>query len=202
MTVTFLGNLLLIASKPINICLFLLLLHSFHIFQLASGMTLHLMPDSTLRQTSYQLASTAIMATAFKTMFRVSKSNIETFLHDGVGLHLGTFYGLLFEPYFHARVTQQGYAGRIRRLTPSQNNPTHVPSIISATAPQTKRAWHWGKKHTAEVHEHSIPVQGLHHFHIHSQIRVDSYNVPDRKNFATVDAIAPALGEMYQITSA
>ena len=52
------------------------------------------------------------------------------------------------------------------------------------------------------MYEHTIPVQRLHHFHIHDQIQVDKYNVPDRKNFAAVDAVAPALGEMYQVISA
>ena len=52
------------------------------------------------------------------------------------------------------------------------------------------------------MYEHTIPVQRLHHFHIYDQIQVDKYNVPDRKNFAAVDAVAPALGEMYQVTSA
>ena len=36
----------------------------------------------------------------------------------------------------------------------------------------------------------------------HSQINANCYNVPDRKNFAAVDAVAPALGEMYQVTAA
>jgi hypothetical protein len=30
---------------------------------------------------------------------------------------------------------------------------------------------------------------------------VDSYNIPDRKNFAAVDSLAPAIGEIYQVTS-
>src|SRR5437762_5548619 len=100
------------------------------IIKKSSGMILHLVPDNTLQQMSYQWGSTAIMETAFETMFRVSKNKIQTFLHAGIGLHLGTFYGLLFEPYFHARVTQQGYSGRIRRLTPSASieiDSTKVP---------------------------------------------------------------------------
>src|SRR5947207_9637560 len=75
--------------------------------QQVSGMILHLVPDNTLQQMSYQWGSTAIMETAFETMFRVSKNKSQTFLHAGIGLHLRTFYGLLFEPYFHAIATQQ-----------------------------------------------------------------------------------------------
>lgn len=163
--------------------------------QKVSGMILHLIPDNTLTRITYQWGSTAIMETAFETMFRVSKNRIQTFLHAGIGLHLGTFYGLLFEPYFHARVTQQGYSGRIRRLTPSQNNDAIAPAT-------SKRKWWGAKKFVTEVHEHTIPVQKINHFHSHAEIKMDSYNVPDRKNFAAVDAVAPALGEMYQVTSA
>jgi len=163
--------------------------------QKVSGMILHLVPDNTLTRITYQWGSTAIMETAFETMFRVSKSKIQTFLHAGIGLHLGTFYGLLFEPYFHARVTQRGYSGRIRRLTPSANDATMV-------SPSTKRKWYGAKKLVTEVNDHEIPVQELHHFHLHSQIKANCYNVPDRKNFAAVDAVAPTLGEMYQVTSA
>ena len=175
--------------------------------QKVSGMILHLIPDNTLQQTSYQWGSTAIMETAFDTMFRVSKNKIQTFLHAGIGLHLGTFYGLLFEPYFHARVTEQGYSGRIRRLTSSastESDRTKIrpTTIASESIPRTKRTWYRAKKLVTEVHDHTIPVQRLHHFHIHSEIQVDKYNVPDRKNFAAVDAVAPALGEMYQVTSA
>src|SRR5271170_2218186 len=67
---------------------------------------------------------------------------------------------------------------------------------------RTKRNWLGTKKLVTEVKNHKIPVQELHHFHTHSQIKVNCYNVPDRKNFAAVDAVAPGLGEMYQVTSA
>ena len=164
-------------------------------YQKASGMILHLVPDNTLTQFTYQWGSTAIMKTAFETMFRMSKSKIQTFVHAGICLHLRTFYGLLFEPYFHARVTRQGCSGRIRRLSPSSNDPTMIPARI-------KRIWLGAKKLVTEVNNHKIPVQELHHFHTHGQIKVNCYNVPDRKNFAAVDAVAPALGEMYQVTSA
>jgi hypothetical protein len=131
--------------------------------QKVSGMILHLIPDNTLQRITYQWGSTAIMETAFEKMFLVSKSKIQTFLHAGIELHLGTFYGLLFEPYFHARVTQQGYSGRIRRLTPSKDG-TMVPTV------GTKRRFLGAKKLVTEVHEHEIPVQQLNHFHTHNQI--------------------------------
>jgi hypothetical protein len=175
--------------------------------QKVSGIILHLVPDNSLRQISYQWGSTAIMETAFETMFKVSKSKIVTFLHAGIGLHLGTFYGLLFEPYFHARVTQQGYSGRIRKLTTSitaasQDTSVRPPVTNSAATERTKRSWYGAKKLETGDYTHSIPVQRLHHFHLHTDIQPDKYNIPDRKNFAAVDAIAPALGEMYQIISA
>lgn len=176
--------------------------------QKVSGMILHLIPDNTLKTISYQWASTQIMETAFAMMFQVSKNKIETLLHAGIGLHLGTFYGLLFEPYFHARVTHQGYSGKIRRLSPAPSTADiSLKKVFSTTAATTstaptKRAWYGAKKLATEVSEHMIPVQQIHHFHIHHDIRIDRYNVPDRKNFAAVDSMAPALGEMYQVTSA
>ena len=54
----------------------------------------------------------------------------------------------------------------------------------------------------SEVFTRVIPVQRLNYFHTHNDIQSDSYNVPDRKNFAAVDSVAPDLGEMYQLTSA
>ena len=162
--------------------------------QKVSGMILHLIPDNTLTKFTYQWASTAIMEAAFAKMFSVSRNKIQTFLHAGVGLHLGTFYGLLFEPYFHARVCEQGYTGRIRRLTPATNDHATIPTI--------KCKWYGATKLVTEPHDHEIPAQELNHFHTHNQIKANCYNVPDRKNFAAVDAIAPSIGEMYQVTSA
>ena len=162
--------------------------------QKVSGMILHLIPDNTLTKFTYQWASTAIMEAAFAKMFSVSKNKIQTFLHAGVGLHLGIFYGLLFEPYFHARVCEQGYTGRIRQLTPATNDHAMIPTI--------KRKWYRATKLVTEPHNHEIPVQQLNHFHTHNQIKANCYNVPDRKNFAAVDAITPSIGEMYQVTSA
>lgn len=173
--------------------------------QKISQMILHLIPDNTLQQVSYQWGSTAIMETAFETMFRVSKKKIQAFLPAGICLHLGTFYGLLFEPYFHAKVTQQGYSGRIRRLTPSASIESAEGIKVrttTASSSRAKRHWYGTKKLDTEVFRQSIPVQQLHHFHLHGDIQMDKYNIPDRKNFAAVDAVAPALGEMYQITLA
>jgi hypothetical protein len=50
--------------------------------------------------------------------------------------------------------------------------------------------------------DHKIPPQVLNRFHRFNDIVPGQYNVPDRKNFSAVDSLAPALGEMYQITAA
>jgi hypothetical protein len=131
------------------------------------------------------------METAFAMMFKLTRSKTECLLHGAMGFPIGTFYGLLFEPYFHRRITEQGYSGKIRKLTA---NPP-------ATSTTRKREWYGRKKSVTEVVDHTIPVQALHHFHTHTDIQTGKYNVPDRKNFAAVDSLAPGLGEMYQVTS-
>jgi len=169
--------------------------------QKVSGTILHMIPSEDLDQVSYQWGSTLIMETAFSMMFKLTKSKSECFLHGAMGLHLGTFYGLLFEPYFHRRMTEQGYKGKIRKLVRDTSDPLQSLSDTTKPKKDNKRQWYGGKKLVAEVLEHEIPVQSLHHFHIHKDIKEDKYNVPDRKNFAAVDSVAPARGEMYQVTS-
>ena len=117
-----------------------------------------------------------------------------------MSLHLGTFYGLLFEPYFHRRITDQGFKGKIRKLLPA---PPDAESLAETTMSKTvrKRQWYGAKKPVSDVVDHVIPTQSLHHFHVHNDIQFNVYNVPDRKNFAAVDSVAPSIGEMYQITS-
>ena len=188
-----------------------------------SGKILHLVPDNTLTYPRYEWASTCIMETAFNKLFQMTRKKIESFLQAGYGLHLGTFYGLMFEPFFHATITEQGYNGKIRRLTqppssesvidrepPSSDQLEQSPLVTPLLLPTTpasevtsvKRNWYGAKKHWAQPYDSKIPRLPINHFHILSDIDVNCYNVPDRKNFAAVDAIAPSRGEMYQVTSA
>ena len=62
---------------------------------------LHLIPDETLQNYKFEWASTEMMTAACGKMFKITKSKVETFLHGAMGLHLGIFYGMLFEPCFH-----------------------------------------------------------------------------------------------------
>ena len=120
-----------------------------------------------------------------------------------VAIAADTFYGLLFEPYFHRRVCEQGYKGRMRKLIAPSTDATDADRAPDTSHAMTvKRHWYGGKKLESEVFTREIPVQKLNYFHIHNDIQNDFYNVPDRKNFAAVDSVAPDLGEMYQLTSA
>ena len=184
-----------------------------------SGKILHLIPDNTLTYPRYEWASTCIMEAAFNKLFQMTRKKIESFLQAGYSLHLGTFYRLMFEPFFHATITEQGYNGKMRRLTPPPSSerisesesisdrPHLVPPLLLPPSPASdatsaKRHWWRTKKHWIEVYDSKIPRLSINHFHVLSDIDVNCYNIPDRKNFAAVDAIAPSRGEMYQITSA
>jgi len=189
------------------------------------GKILHLIPDNTLTHPRYEWASAIIMETAFHKLFQMTRQKIESFLQAGYGLHLGTFYGLMFEPFFHATITEQGYTGKFRRLTPpspsenvtvfdseqfssaqSMQTPLATPLPLATTSnsdtTSCPRHWYGAKRHWAETYDFKIPRLSMNHFHVLNDIDVNSYNVPDRKNFAAVDAIAPSRGEMYQVTSA
>ena len=161
-----------------------------------SGQILHLIPDETLQNFTYQWGSTEIMMKAFEQMFKVTKTKIECFLHGGMTLSTGTFYGLLFEPYFHCRVKVQGYKNRMRLLEPIATGKDDPKSV------KTKRTA-WGtKKSSSVVNDYDIPRLRYNVFHRLGEIVLDAYNVPDRKNFVAVDALAPSRGEMFLITSA
>jgi len=190
-----------------------------------SGKILHLIPDNTLTHPRYEWASASIMETAFQKLFQVTRKKIESFLQAGYGLHLGTFYGLMFEPFFHATITQQGYTGKFRRLTPPSSSesvtvfgsepfssvqsmqtplatPLPLPTTSNSDATRGPRHWYGAKRHWAETYDFKIPRLSMNYFHVLNDIDVNSYNIPDRKNFAAVDSIAPSRGEMYQVTSA
>lgn len=40
-------------------------------------------------------------------VLKLRNQKVETFFHGTMGLHLGTFYGMLFEPYFRERYVAQ-----------------------------------------------------------------------------------------------
>lgn len=56
------------------------------------------------------------MEESFKTLFQVEKNKITCFIRGAASLNVGTFYGLMFEQYFHGRIAANGYAGKLRRL--------------------------------------------------------------------------------------
>jgi hypothetical protein len=110
-----------------------------------------------------------------------------------MNLHTETFYGLRFEPYFHSRVTEQGYSGKMRMLQ----------GVTDAVFINVKRNVIGMKKKTAyTIATYAIPALEMNIFHYIRGIHDKRYNVPDRKNFAAVDSLCPSRGEMFQVTSA
>ena len=128
--------------------------------------------------------------TAFPKLYKITRDKIQCFLHAGMGLHLGTFYGLLFESYFHSLICERGYKRRMRLLKHDAENSARKRTPLGF------------KKSKRAVKRHEIPKLVYNQFHKLDDISPTAYNVPDGKNFAAVDALAPSLGEMYQITSA
>jgi hypothetical protein len=130
------------------------------------------------------------MMTAFNLLFKIERNNIQCFLNGATNLHTATLYGLLFEPYFHSLVCGRGYSGRMRLLTPSND------------LNKGKRSAFGTKRTGVETRKHRIPLLRMTKFHQIDEIVSANYNVPDRKDFVAIDSLAPALGEMYQVTSA
>jgi hypothetical protein len=77
-----------------------------------SEIILHMIPNEDLTKVSFQWASTLIMDTAFSMMFKLTKAKTECLLYGAISLHLGTFYGLLFEPYFHQKIYKARLQGQ------------------------------------------------------------------------------------------
>ena len=112
------------------------------------------------------------------------------------GLHTGTFYGILFEPWFHARIADHGYIGRFRKLTTGW-------ALNAAT--KKKRGLFGTSKEDIdplEIQEHTIPRSPAHTFYYKSEIDPNGYNVPCDPTFASLDSFYPSRGEIYQVTSA
>jgi len=160
------------------------------------GQVLHLIPDASLRNCSYQWGSTEIMMRAFRELFKLTKEKTTCLIEGAMSLHTRTFYGLLFEPYFHERVKSVGYKGRFRMLNEVS------PDTEGHRARRSKRNLCGLAKDRVPTRIYKIPQIPINIFHSLSEIQPAAYNVPDRKNFAAVDAICPDRGELYQVTSA
>jgi hypothetical protein len=118
---------------------------------------------------------------------------VQTFIVAAEKLHMGTFFGILFEPWFHARISERGYTGRMRKLT----------TAAELAAAKTKKRNFFGRAtDSLGVVDHHIPRSEKNHFHHLNEIIQNRYNVPDDPNFASIDSLFPSRGEMYQVTSA
>ena len=162
----------------------------------SSGVLVHLIPDENYRQFRYEWGSTYIMEKSFEQLFKISKKNVQTMLVSAEGLHTGTFYGILFEPWFHARIADYGYTGRFRKLT---------TGWALNTATKKKRGLFGTSKediNPLDIQEHRIPRSSAHTFYYKTEIDPDGYNVPCDPTFASLDSFYPSRGEIYQVTSA
>jgi hypothetical protein len=56
------------------------------------------------------------MEESFKRLFQIEKDKVTCFIQGSASLNVGTFYGLLFEQYFHGRIAANGYSGKFRQL--------------------------------------------------------------------------------------
>jgi hypothetical protein len=105
---------------------------------------------------------------------------------------VGTFYGLLFEQYFHRQIGAMGYEGKFRQLL--------SPSDTQAAS--TKKRGMYGK--TIEMFvasKHRIPKSPINNFAVDGEIKSSMYNIPDIPNFPVIDSLCPQRKEMYQIMS-
>ena len=154
-----------------------------------SGVIVHLIPDKSYRSYTYEWGSTHIMMQAFDTLFKITRREVECFIVTGEGLHLGTLYGLLFEPLFHRRITEQGYSGRIRKLKTGRE----MQGIT------VRKRNHLGMM--VDISKYTIPRMKQNPFFYRKQIIDDCYNVPIEPNYEAVDSLCPARGEIFQVTS-
>ena len=75
-----------------------------------AGTLIHLFPDESLSQFKYKWDSTYIQAIVS------NWKEWRLLLQESTALNVDSFYGALFEPFFHDRVAENGYTGNIRRL--------------------------------------------------------------------------------------
>jgi hypothetical protein len=157
--------------------------------QAVSGKIIHLIPSVDFRTFTYEWASTEIMEICFERLFNVSKSKIQYLLNSGQGLHMGTLYGILFEPWFHRKIAEQDLNVKVRPL--------------KAETPQARKRklLQVGLGHSDES-TMKWPPQKLNRFFDYREIDRIAYNVPHIPNFPAVDSFCPSRGELFQITAA
>jgi hypothetical protein len=158
-----------------------------------SGVLIHLIPGENYRTCSYEWGSMYIMQKAFAALFSVEQDKIQSLLHINTDLNLETFFGILFEPWFHARVSKQGYTGRFRRLTTGHE---------LAENKKKKRNVIGFAKDNLGIQSHYIPSGPSNKFLELQDIIEDRYNLPNNPSFPAIDSLWPSRGEMYQVTSA
>lgn len=158
----------------------------------ASGVLIHLIPGETYRTIRYEWGSFYIMEQAWKSLFIVSKDKVQTLIAVGSELHLGTLFGMLFEPWFHTRISEQGYTGRLRKLTTGRELMENKKKKRNALGIL---------KDNLGITEHIIPAARRHKFFEVEEIVEGRYNVPTNPNFPAIDSLWPSRGEMYQVTS-
>ena len=153
--------------------------------QQVSGKLIHLIPDTDYRSFTYEWASTHIMELCFDRLFTVTKTRIQCLLNSGQGLHMGSLYGILFEPWFHRKISEQGLNVKIRPLGAAIAQP-RKRKLLSFDQEKTMK---W-------------PVQQVARFLEYKEIQPTAYNIPHVPNFSAVDSFSPSRGELFQITSA
>lgn len=153
-----------------------------------SGKIIHMVPSPDYRSFTYEWASTEIMEMCFARLFVVSKSKVSCLLNSGQGLHMGTLYGILFEPWVHRKIAEQGLAVRVR---PLQSNTANKPC---------KRKFR--SSNANEGQELKIPKQPVKRFFGYEEIDLEAYDIPNITNFPAVDSFSPDRGELFQVIAA
>ena len=166
-----------------------------------SGVLVHMIPDTPYYNSfTYQWGSTFIMMKSFDRLFSIKQKEIDCFLVTGESLHLGTLYGLLFEPWFHRRVCAQGYSGRIRKLKPgremqgiTRRKRNNLGTLVNNLGMLVDNL---------AITKYNIPKLEENRFFYRKHIRPECYNTPTSPNYEGVDSLCPLRGEIFQLTSA
>jgi hypothetical protein len=157
-----------------------------------AGAIMHIFPNETLTGYNYQWGSHHIMESAFNALFQFEKIKVTCLVKGAAALNVGTFYGLLFEQYFHRQIGAMGYEGKFRQLL----------SPGDTQAASTKKRGMYGKTIEKLVaSKHRIPKLPINNFAVDGDIKSSMYNIPDIPNFPVIDSLCPQRKEMYQITS-
>ena len=157
--------------------------------QAVSGKIIHLIPSADFRTFTYEWASTDIMEICFERLFNVMKSKIQCLLNSGQGLHMDTLYGILFEPWFHRKMAEQGLNVKIRPLKPVSPDARKRKLLQIGSGSSDEATMKW-------------PPQKVNRFFDYQEIDCLAYNIPHVTNFPAVDSFCPSRGELFQITAA